>query len=207
MLFVVTISHSLSRCRPLGQFDDLTNFHHFCQSSSYLTQDVAPIPVHCAMSVSRDLFAFPRTLLHAPRNHASHHVQANRASWWHGQTINVSSYTLLPEAVHTSHTQLSVSPIHDWAIVIEHCIVLQHARIQKKASKYIKYLCADDAATLVLWTTAIRVAKVMFSSYLTHSTDSVYSAANEYRHCREGTRDGLVSCPGESVQLHSNCLR
>ena len=28
---------------------------------------------------------------------------------------------------------------------------------------------------------------------------SVYSAANECKHCLEGTCDGLVSCPGESV--------
>ena len=28
---------------------------------------------------------------------------------------------------------------------------------------------------------------------------SVYSAANKYRHCLEGTCDGLVSRPGESV--------
>ena len=28
---------------------------------------------------------------------------------------------------------------------------------------------------------------------------SVYSAANEYKHCLEGTCDGLVSHPGESV--------
>ena len=27
----------------------------------------------------------------------------------------------------------------------------------------------------------------------------VYSAANEYKHCLEGTCDGLVSRPGESV--------
>ena len=36
---------------------------------------------------------------------------------------------------------------------------------------------------------------------------SVYSAANEYQYCWEGTCDGLASRPGESVQLHSNCLR
>ena len=35
---------------------------------------------------------------------------------------------------------------------------------------------------------------------------SVYSAANEYQHWWEGTCDGLASCPGESVHLHSNCL-
>ena len=28
---------------------------------------------------------------------------------------------------------------------------------------------------------------------------SVYSVANEYKHCLEGTCDGLVSRPGESV--------
>ena len=36
---------------------------------------------------------------------------------------------------------------------------------------------------------------------------SVYSAANEYKHCLEGTCDGLVSRPGELVQLHSKLLR
>ena len=39
---------------------------------------------------------------------------------------------------------------------------------------------------------------------------SVYSAANEYKHCWEGSKgtcDGLASCPGGSVQPHSNCLR
>ena len=35
---------------------------------------------------------------------------------------------------------------------------------------------------------------------------SVYSSANEYQHCWEGTCDGLASCPGESVQLHSKLL-
>ena len=35
---------------------------------------------------------------------------------------------------------------------------------------------------------------------------SVYSAANEYQHCWEGTGDGLASCPGESVELHSKWL-
>ena len=35
---------------------------------------------------------------------------------------------------------------------------------------------------------------------------SVYSAANEYRQCWEGTCDGLASCPVESVQLHSKLL-
>ena len=33
---------------------------------------------------------------------------------------------------------------------------------------------------------------------------SVCSAANGYQHCWEGTWNGLASCTGESVQLHSN---
>ena len=32
---------------------------------------------------------------------------------------------------------------------------------------------------------------------------SVYSAANEYQYCWEGTCHGIASCPGGSVQLHS----
>ena len=32
---------------------------------------------------------------------------------------------------------------------------------------------------------------------------TVYSAANEYQHCCDGSCDGLASCPGESVQLPS----
>ena len=35
---------------------------------------------------------------------------------------------------------------------------------------------------------------------------SVYSASNEWQHRLESTCDGPASCPGESVQLHSNCL-
>ena len=35
---------------------------------------------------------------------------------------------------------------------------------------------------------------------------SVFSATNEYQHCWDGTFDGLASCPGESVQLHSKLL-
>ena len=35
---------------------------------------------------------------------------------------------------------------------------------------------------------------------------SVYSAANEYQHCWEGTCDGLASCPGGLVHLHSKLL-
>lgn len=42
-----------------------------------------------------------------------------------------------------------------------HLLSLQHPQIQKE-SQYIKYLCCDDAWTLNLWVTGIRIAKVTF---------------------------------------------
>ncbi|KPP75340.1 hypothetical protein Z043_105426 [Scleropages formosus] len=39
------------------------------------------------------------------------------------------------------------------------CFVLKHPQIQKE-SQYIKYLCCDDAWTMTLWVTGIRIAKV-----------------------------------------------
>ena len=44
------------------------------------------------------------------------------------------------------------------------------------------------------------------SNFIYPQFASVYSAANEYQHCWEGTCDGLESCPGESVQLYSKLL-
>ena len=32
------------------------------------------------------------SLFHTPLNHASHHVQANEASWWYGQTVEVFNF-------------------------------------------------------------------------------------------------------------------
>lgn len=41
-------------------------------------------------------------------------------------------------------------------------VLLQHPQIQKE-SQYIKYLCCDDAWTMDLWVTGIRIAKVNLS--------------------------------------------
>ena len=38
--------------------------------------------------------------------------------------------------------------------------LFQHPQIQKKASKYIKYLCAEDVYILRRWVVGIRIAKV-----------------------------------------------
>lgn len=42
---------------------------------------------------------------------------------------------------------------------------LQHPQIQKE-SQYIKYLCCDDAWTMNLWVTGIRIAKVNLTPHL-----------------------------------------
>ncbi|KAG7487452.1 hypothetical protein MATL_G00023590 [Megalops atlanticus] len=46
----------------------------------------------------------------------------------------------------------------------EFCFVLKHPQIQKE-SQYIKYLCCDDAWTMTLWVTGIRIAKYGVTLY------------------------------------------
>jgi amyloid beta A4 precursor protein-binding family B protein 1-interacting protein len=41
------------------------------------------------------------------------------------------------------------------------CFAIKHPRLQQpKSSKYIKFLCAEDQATLDRWVMGIRLAKV-----------------------------------------------
>ena len=47
------------------------------------------------------------------------------------------------------------------------------------------------------------LGKAAWFTFEAKAIASVYSAANEYQHC---TCDGLASCSGESVQLHSKLL-
>ncbi|KAJ8279244.1 hypothetical protein COCON_G00063100 [Conger conger] len=46
----------------------------------------------------------------------------------------------------------------------EFCFVLKHPQIQKE-SQYIKYLCCEDAWTMTLWVTGIRIAKYGMTLY------------------------------------------
>ncbi|XP_036362670.1 ras-associated and pleckstrin homology domains-containing protein 1 isoform X4 [Octopus sinensis] len=41
----------------------------------------------------------------------------------------------------------------------DYCFALKHPQIQKKTSKYIRYLCAENKSTLDLWIMGIRIAK------------------------------------------------
>ncbi|MED6279450.1 Amyloid beta A4 precursor protein-binding B member 1-interacting protein [Characodon lateralis] len=49
------------------------------------------------------------------------------------------------------------------------CFALKHPQIQKE-SQYIKYLCCDDAWTMNLWVTGIRIAKYGASLYENYQT-------------------------------------
>lgn len=41
----------------------------------------------------------------------------------------------------------------------DYCFALKHPQIQKKTSKYIRYLCAENKSTIDLWIMGIRIAK------------------------------------------------
>ncbi|XP_073344418.1 amyloid beta A4 precursor protein-binding family B member 1-interacting protein [Pagrus major] len=59
------------------------------------------------------------------------------------------------------------------------CFVLKHPQIQKE-SQYIKYLCCDDAWTMNLWVTGIRIAKYgvsLHENYKTAEKKAVVSSA------------------------------
>ncbi|XP_041824061.1 amyloid beta A4 precursor protein-binding family B member 1-interacting protein [Melanotaenia boesemani] len=64
------------------------------------------------------------------------------------------------------------------------CFVLKHPQIQKE-SQYIKYLCCDDAWSMNLWVTGIRIAKYGASLYENYKTAekaaSVSSAWTNHR--------------------------
>ncbi|KAJ8278100.1 hypothetical protein GJAV_G00083820 [Gymnothorax javanicus] len=56
---------------------------------------------------------------------------------------------------------------HKYKAPTDFCFVLKHPQIQKE-SQYIKYLCCEDAWTMTLWVTGIRIAKygmVLYNNY------------------------------------------
>lgn len=63
------------------------------------------------------------------------------------------------------------------------CFVLKHPQIQKE-SQYIKYLCCDDARTLKLWVTGIRIAKygaALYENYKASEKKAAVSAMFSHR--------------------------
>ncbi|KAG5850436.1 hypothetical protein ANANG_G00082420 [Anguilla anguilla] len=64
---------------------------------------------------------------------------------------------------------------HKYKAPTEFCFVLKHPQIQKE-SQYIKYLCCEDAWTMTLWVTGIRIAKYGMTLYNNYK-ESVKKAA------------------------------
>lgn len=54
--------------------------------------------------------------------------------------------------------------------------LFQHPQIQKE-SQYIKYLCCDDAWTMDLWVTGIRIAKVNLSPHSLVAEDPAWAGS------------------------------
>ena len=86
-------------------------------------------------------------------------------------------------------------------------------RVQPPRENYVPVLChgVGGSRGLVVKVLDSKFESCEFKTHTGHGSfsklrqfrlpysASVYSAANEYKHCLEGTCDGLVSRPGESV--------
>ncbi|KAM6953391.1 amyloid beta A4 precursor protein-binding family B member 1-interacting protein [Aplochiton taeniatus] len=74
------------------------------------------------------------------------------------------------------------------------CFVLKHPQIQKE-SQYIKYLCCDDAGTMSLWVTGIRIAKYGMALHENYKTALKKAAVNSVWSNR--------TAPSETTPCHS----
>uniref|UniRef100_A0A3Q3W010 Amyloid beta A4 precursor protein-binding family B member 1-interacting protein n=1 Tax=Mola mola TaxID=94237 RepID=A0A3Q3W010_MOLML len=85
------------------------------------------------------------------------------------------------------------------------CLVLKHPQIQKE-SQYIKYLCCDDAWTLNLWVTGIRIAKYgvsLYENYKTAVRKAAVSSAWANRSTPSGSNPSTPSPTIKSSVTHN----
>uniref|UniRef100_A0A7N5ZVA1 Amyloid beta A4 precursor protein-binding family B member 1-interacting protein n=1 Tax=Anabas testudineus TaxID=64144 RepID=A0A7N5ZVA1_ANATE len=78
------------------------------------------------------------------------------------------------------------------------CLVLKHPQIQKE-SQYIKYLCCDDAWTMNLWVTGIRIAKygaALYSNFKTAEKAAVSSVWSN----RSTSSSSNLSTPSPTIK-------
>ncbi|XP_026218373.1 amyloid beta A4 precursor protein-binding family B member 1-interacting protein [Anabas testudineus] len=81
------------------------------------------------------------------------------------------------------------------------CLVLKHPQIQKE-SQYIKYLCCDDAWTMNLWVTGIRIAKygaALYSNFKTAEKAAVSSVWSN----RSTSSSSNLSTPSPTIKAKS----
>nr|XP_046227357.1 amyloid beta A4 precursor protein-binding family B member 1-interacting protein [Scatophagus argus] len=82
------------------------------------------------------------------------------------------------------------------------CFVLKHPQIQKE-SQYIKYLCCDDAWTMNLWVTGIRIAKYGVSLYKSYKTAEKKAAASSVWTNRSAPSSSNPSTPSPTINAKS----
>ncbi|KAI3355441.1 hypothetical protein L3Q82_018277 [Scortum barcoo] len=79
------------------------------------------------------------------------------------------------------------------------CFVLKHPQIQKE-SQYIKYLCCDDAWTMNLWVTGIRIAKYGVSLYENYKTAEKKAAVSSVWTNRSTPSSSNPSTPSPTIK-------
>ncbi|XP_067434798.1 amyloid beta A4 precursor protein-binding family B member 1-interacting protein [Thunnus thynnus] len=82
------------------------------------------------------------------------------------------------------------------------CFVLKHPQIQKD-SQYIKYLCCDDAWSMNLWVTGIRIAKYGVSLYENFKTAERKAAVSSVWTNRSTPSSSNPSTPSPTVKAKS----
>ncbi|TMS08972.1 Amyloid beta A4 precursor protein-binding family B member 1-interacting protein [Larimichthys crocea] len=82
------------------------------------------------------------------------------------------------------------------------CFVLKHPQIQKE-SQYIKYLCCDDARTMNLWVTGIRIAKYGVSLYENFKTSEKKAAVSSVWTNRSTPSSSNPSTPSPTIKAKS----
>ncbi|XP_026147791.1 amyloid beta A4 precursor protein-binding family B member 1-interacting protein [Mastacembelus armatus] len=82
------------------------------------------------------------------------------------------------------------------------CFVLKHPQIQKE-SQYIKYLCCDDAWSMNLWMTGIRIAKYGASLYANYKTAEKKAVVNSVWTNRSSPATSDSSAPSPTTKAKS----
>uniref|UniRef100_A0A8C3B2V3 Amyloid beta A4 precursor protein-binding family B member 1-interacting protein n=1 Tax=Cyclopterus lumpus TaxID=8103 RepID=A0A8C3B2V3_CYCLU len=79
------------------------------------------------------------------------------------------------------------------------CFLLKHPQIQKE-SQYIKYLCCDDAGSMNLWVTGIRIAKYGASLYDNYKTAEKKAAVSSVWTNRSTPSSSNPSTPSPPIK-------
>ncbi|KAF3703768.1 Amyloid beta A4 precursor protein-binding family B member 1-interacting protein [Channa argus] len=82
------------------------------------------------------------------------------------------------------------------------CFVLKHPQIQKE-SQYIKYLCCDDAWTMNLWVTGIRIAKYGATLHTNYKTAEKKAAVSSVWTNRSAPSSSNSSTPSPTIKAKS----